>query len=42
MLEAKAYSAVRLVKTLGQDFSNDSIIRKHDLMCNFQANKKLA
>ena len=40
--KSKEYSVVRLVKLLGRDFSNDTIVKKHDLMCNIQSNRKLA
>lgn len=39
---SKEYSVVRLVKAIGRDFSREEIIKKHDLMCNLQSQKKLA
>lgn len=40
--KAKDYSVVRLVKSLGNDFSKDEIINIHDFVCNMNAGAKLA
>ncbi len=40
--KSKEYSVVRLVKTVGNDFSRESVIKKHDLMCNLHPTRKLA
>ncbi|HBD13154.1 MAG TPA: hypothetical protein DCZ13_13460 [Porticoccaceae bacterium] len=39
---SRAYSVVRLIKTLGQDFSNDRVIKFHDAQCNAHKDLKLA
>lgn len=40
--KSRDYSVVRLVKSLGSDFSSDKIVKQHDLMCNLQSNRRLA
>ncbi|RDH44613.1 hypothetical protein B9G39_14870 [Zooshikella ganghwensis] len=40
--ESQKFSVVRLIKTLGSDFSQEQIIKKHDIACNLHKNKKLA
>ncbi|UTA47310.1 hypothetical protein L1F30_14200 [Simiduia sp. 21SJ11W-1] len=39
---AKDFSVVRLIKTLGRDFSHEPVVRAHDQLCNLRAEKRLA
>ena len=39
---ADNFSVVKLVKTIGKDFSTDPVIKKHDYICNAHKNHKLA
>lgn len=41
-LKAKEFSVVKLLKTLGADFSKEQVIREHDRYCNLSAEKRLA
>lgn len=36
------YSVVRLVKTMGKDFSREAVIQLHDRICNESRHSKLA
>jgi len=38
---AKQFSVVRLVETIGSDFSSDPIVKMHDELCGLSRNKKL-
>ena len=40
--KSSQYSVVRLVKSLGRDFSNDKIVKMHDRICNLAAARTLA
>ncbi|MBB3169341.1 hypothetical protein [Simiduia aestuariiviva] len=40
--ESQNFSVVKLVKTLGSDFSQEQAIKKHDDACNLHGAKKLA
>ena len=40
--KSKNFSVVKLIKTLGHDFSQEPVIKKHDLTCNLGGNCKLA
>ncbi len=38
---SESFSVVKLVTTLGRDFSSDSVVRFHDKMCNEASGRKL-
>lgn len=40
--EAQAFSVVKLIEVLGEDFSNEEVIAEHDRRCNMHAQLKLA
>lgn len=40
--QSRNFSVVKLVKTLGADFSQEPVIKKHDMVCNLYGNRKLA
>ena len=40
--KSRAFSVVRLIKTIGNDFQYDRVIQHHDRVCNASANNKLA
>lgn len=40
--EAQAFSVVKLIETIGEDFSNEEVIAEHDRRCNMHAQLKLA
>lgn len=39
--KSEAFSVVRLIKTIGQDFSHENVIKKHDHACNMHKNARL-
>lgn len=40
--ESLNFSVVKLVKVVGSDFSQEHVIKMHDMRCNLHGNKKLA